>query len=381
MAITGTTRSTSELNLLIDYWDRLTYENSRKRTSLTSGLIPVREYVSISGVEAWLRWPAIFDQLDEAMGAAELGAALRGPGTRTTNAHPFALPVIPFGGWRAVDRLAEYGLVEAVDDVEERVDKILDFWIRFVEPWRADGFRSCWDAANTLRTCDPEIIETLADHAQPVVGADENRLARRFVAGLQQYLFLLYLDTRLGTGDSGPYPLPNGRHMIVREYSGLGQSWIPWSDVGADAPYNEVVVGLVFRPGIHNQVTDLSTTFSVPADNLEFLEAISIMAPGPDGTLVPVHEQRVEIAAEVKTAQAAIYRRIAGWSMAEKVHNGAHVYFRGLLWPLTSVAGIDEAIDWSLPGESAAEAWPLFEGGLPEDQAEMQPPLFLRLPE
>ena len=373
--------ATGDVNELIAFWDRLTFENSRRRTGLTSGLIPVREYIAAAGIESWLRWPAILDQIDQAVGAAELGAMVRGPGTSTTNAHPFALAVIPFGGWRTVDAMAEHGLITQVDDVEDRVRTVLDFWVRFVEPWRGDGFRSCWDAANTLRTCDPHHIDTLYEAAVPVRTEDQNRRARRFVAGLQQYLFLLYLDTRLGTGDSGPYPLPNGRHMIVREFSALAQSWIPWSHVAADVAYQNIVVGLVFRPGVHNQVNDLSSTFSIPADNLEYLEALSVFASHPDGTLEPIGDDELEsISAAVRRAQADAYRLMNTWTTAEKVHNGAHVYFRGLLWPLTSAAGIDDEVDWSLPSETAAPLWPIFEGGLPES-GPLEYPMFNRLPE
>lgn len=371
--------SLAEVNELIAFWDRLTFENSKKRTGLTSGLIPVREYIAAAGIESWLRWPAILDRIDEAVGAAELGATLRGPGKATTNAHPFALAVIPFGGWLTVDGLAEHGLIEQVDDVEDRVRTILDFWIRFVEPWRGDGFRSCFDAANTLRTCEQHHIDTLFEAAMPARSDDANRRARRFVAGLQQYLFLLYLDTRLGTGDSGPYPLPNGRHMIVREFSALARSWIPWSHVAADVPFDNIVVGLVFRPGVHNQVNDLSSTFSVPADNLEFLEAWSVFTTAPDGTMTPLDDDAIDaMAAAVRTAQADAYRLANSWTMREKIHNGAHVYFRGLLQPLTSAAGVDDEIDWSLPSDTVAPLWPIFEAGLP-DSGDVSFPMFKRL--
>lgn len=359
--------NTHEINELVNYWDLLTTENSRKRTALTSGLIPVREYTSYVGFEAWLRWPDIYRRLDEAVGAAELGAQMRGPGTSTTNAHPFALAVIPFGGWRGMHEMSKHGLLEQVDDVRDRVAYVLDFWRRFVEPWRADGFRSCWDAADSLRTCDAPVVAALADAAVPVEGEDANLRARRFVAGLQQYLFLLYLDTRLGTGDSGPYPLPNGRTMIVREFSALSESWIPWSDLAADVPYDNLLVGLIFRPGVHNRVNDLSTTFSIPADNLEFLEAMSVFTTDESGSLVHVPDDQLDgILAKVKVAQADAYRHIAKWSFADKVKNGAFVYFRGLMWPFTSLAGIDEEIDWSLPSEQLSSIWPIFAGGLPD---------------
>lgn len=383
-AMAKQTLDRDELNLLLDAWDRLVFQTSRKRTALTSGLIPVREYVAASAIEAWRRWPDIFEKLDADFGAAELGAAMRGPGTQTSNAHPFALVTIPLSGWRLNSALAEHGIVNEIDDVEDRLRSVFDFWSRFVEPWRADGFRTCWDAADSLRSCDPAVIRELADHAQPVVTEAENTATRRFVAGIQQYLFLLYLDTRLGTGDSGPYPLPGGRHMIVREFSNIGPSWIPWSDPTeaptGDIAFNNIVVGLIFQPGVHNRVNDLASTFSIPADNLAHLEAVSVCGVERGGPLVPLDaDQQAELSAAIKTAQTALYRKVAGWTTEEKVKAGAHVYFRGLLWPFTECAGIDGDIDWTLPLGPTEAAWPIFVGGLPPE-GEMSQPLFPRLP-
>ena len=73
-----------------------------------------------------------------------------------------------------------------------------------------------------------------------------------------------------------------------------------------------------------------------------------------------------------------MYREVAGWSTEEKVAHGAHVYFRGLMWPFTSHAGIDDQIDWAMPGEATQPAWAIFTGGLPPEE-EMAQPLFGRL--
>jgi len=376
----------AELNHVLELWDRLVSHEAGKRTSLTSGLIPVREYVGYAGIEAWYRWPDVYRAIDAAVPLEELGRRMRGVGTMTTTAHAFALPVIPFGGWRAAREMGAYGLLPVAPDQdgrdEERLRTIVDTWIRWTEAWRGDGFRTCWDAGGRLDTCDRDVVDTLAGWAVGVEGPDANRAARRFVAGLQQYLFLLYLDTRLGTGDSGPYPLPNGRTMIVREYSALAESWIPWSGVGADIPHGNLVVGLVFRPGVSNRVNDLSSTFSIPADNLAWLEAMAVAAPTPDGGLRQVpHEDLPGILAAVRTAQAECYRMINGWTFEQKVRNGAHVYFRGLLYPFTAAAGIDDRIDWSIPGEEAAAVFPIFAGGLPAEAGgdQVAYPMFPRL--
>jgi hypothetical protein len=369
----------AELNRAIDVADTVAYETAKGRTALTSGLIPVREYVAASCVEAWYRWPAIFDAIDASVDARELGAQLRGPGTAVTNAHPFALTTIALSGWRASQSFAEFDMLAAVDDTEDRVRTIIDFWIRFAEGWRGDGFRTCWNAGDVLHSCDQSVVTELAATATPVASEADNTAARRLVAGLQQFLFLMYLDTRLGTGDSGPYPLPGGRTMIIREFSALSSSWIPWSNVASEVPHNNVVVGLIFAPHVHNRVSDLSTTWSVPTDNLAHLEAISVCAVDGPGNLVPLDTGAIAtLQAEVKKATAAAYRLVAGWSDEEKVHNGAHVYFRGIMWPLTTAAGVDDSIDWTVNHPDRAAVWPIFVGGLPPED-EMVSPLFPRL--
>ena len=44
----------------------------------------------------------------------------------------------------------------------------------------------------------------------------------------------------MGTGDSGPYPLPDGRTLLVRDYYQLAESDFGWSSVARDVPYDHL---------------------------------------------------------------------------------------------------------------------------------------------
>ena len=46
-------------------------------------------------------------------------------------------------------------------------------------------------------------------------------------AALTSYLFLLYFDTRAGYQDTGPYPLPDGRTLLVRDFNEMARLALP----------------------------------------------------------------------------------------------------------------------------------------------------------
>ena len=339
------------VNELIAYHELVLRELAGRRTNLTSGLIPVREYIILSNIESWHRWPEIMVALDEAVGAEEIGRRLREPGHDVSAAYLWAIVTLSLAGRTVREKMGM-----DPPDVFERASVVLDFWQRCSAAWRGDGFAQAWDAGDVVRPYPAEVIARLDAHATPVGddGSDTHAVARRFLASMMQYLFLLYMDTRMGTGDSGPYPLEGGRTMIVREFFALDGNWMPWGDVADGVPHANLVCALVFKPGVQNRVTDFGSTVSVPVDNLQYLERLGIFASDGHGTLTPLdHDAMTELLATTKKAQAVLYRRINGWTDLEKITAGAHVYFRGLIRPFTVVAGIDDQFDWTVPRDAA----------------------------
>jgi hypothetical protein len=172
----------------------------------------------------------------------------------------------------------------------------------------------------------------------------------------------------MGTSDTGPYPLADGRTMVVREFFALDGSWMPWGDVAAEVPHPGLVCALVFAPGVQNHVTDFGSTVSVPVDNLQHLERLGIFSSDGHGNLVPLgHEAITDLLATTKKAQADLYRRINGWTDLQKIEAGAHVYFRGLVRPFAVVAGIDDEVDWTVPRD-AVDFVPFLELLPPSDE-------------
>ena len=88
------------------------------------------------------------------------------------------------------------------------------------------------------------------------VDDDARAAVKRFNATLIAYLFLLYFDTRVGAGDTGPYRLPDGRALLVRDYYQLGCSDFWWSDVAEGVPYRDLTAALVLDGVSIDRVTD-----------------------------------------------------------------------------------------------------------------------------
>jgi hypothetical protein len=315
------------------------------RTMFTSPLIPM-EYLAIQGLEVWDRWPAIVDQITAAATPGAIGAALRRPGLGVNSTHFFCLACLPPGGH---DGWLRHGVT--YPDAAERFSTLHAFWHGATTSWRADGFSTAWAAGNVVQPYPPECIEELNS---AVVGVSPVEVAqlRRSMGALMQFLFLNFMECRVGIGETGPYALPRDRVMLVREYAYLGQSFLPWSSAAREAPYQSIVAALVFRPGVRIEVGDTATSVCIPADPMVDLEAVGLFAC-EEGTLLPITFDQLEAAAAAaRLAHRSLYRTVAGWSWEEKMVAGTYSYFTTIR-PFAELAGVAGDIDWAVPRAAA----------------------------
>ncbi len=330
----------------IDEWrhnilTRISGYQAGTRTMFASPLLPM-EYLEIQGLEVWDRWPEIVRRITAKCSAEEIGAALRRPGLGVNSTHFFCLACLPPGGH---DGWLSHGV--GYLDAAERFSTLYEFWHGTTTSWRADGFSTAWAAGNVVQ---PYPSDCIADLSSAAVGTlpPEVSTFRRSVGALIQYLFLNFMECRIGIGESGPYPLPRDRVMLVREYAYLGRCFLPWSSVAADAPYESVVAALVFRPGVRIEVGDTATSVCIPADPMVDLEAVAVFAC-QNGALTPIGLEGIELAAAAaQKAHRVLYRQVASWDWEEKMAAGALSYFTAIR-PFAMLAGVDAEIDWSVP--------------------------------
>jgi len=342
-------------NELIAYHGAISAQMTAERTSLESRLIPVTAYILVAAAEAFYRWPQIAATIDDACGAEMVGAAGRRPGSRINAVHLWSAANIYLLGRKF---LTAFG---AADEDPAATYRMLDFCERAALAFRGDDHRQAWDAGFTIPSYEAEIVAELVAGATHIATEAERTRITRFNATLQSYLFLLYFDTRVGTGDSGPYPLADGRVLLVRDFYELGESHFWWSDVARNIPYRNLTAGLVLD-GVTVKVNDWGTSITDPEHYLPHLLGYALFTTDTgDGSMRPVPLEELDaIAAAVRHAQAAHYRNIAAMSRAEKLRCGAYVYFT-FLRPFAEAAGVAADVDWSVPRDTAGALYDMLE--------------------
>ncbi len=338
---------------LIGYHSPLAHRLTTERTSYQSQMIPVTSYILVACCEAFMRYPEAMRTIAGAMDPERIGAAGRRPGSRINTVHLWSIANFHLLGRKVLSQF------DPSLDRPERTLEVLEFWDAAARGFRGDGTRTADDTGGTIRVYDDDVVARLATSVQ-AVDDDGRALVRRQLASLVSYLFLLYFDTRVGTGDTGPYDLgalglgPAGDTLVVRDLYQMGRSDFPWSDVAADMPYQHLVAGLVLR-GVDARITDFGTVVTDPEDYLDRLVGVSLFTTddAPSGELRPVPvEELGAVAAAARTTERALYRRIARMDTMEMVRCGAEVYFT-FLRPFAEVAGVAGEIDWTVPRDLA----------------------------
>ena len=346
-----TTRA--EIERWIRYHSEVSYALTTERTALESALIPVSAYILIACVECYRRYPEIIDEITEALPPEELGRAGHRLTTQIDPVHMWAVPNFPLVGRKV---LMAAGLVDADDDAR-RLGTILRFWSRASGAYRYDDGTHQAADANGAATPYRSYAEEVAAACEPVVDQEHRAAISRLNALLTSYLFLLWFDTRSGYQDTGPYPLPDGRTLLLRAYNRLGVSHFPWSsEVSAEMPHQEVLGAFVLRDA-RVRVTDFGTSVTLPEEYWPHVDAFAFFDVS-SGSLAPIDgAQRDALAAAAKSAQRQLYRKIATMERRAKIDAGAYVYFT-FLRPFAELAGVD--VDWTVPRDST-DLYPFLE--------------------
>jgi hypothetical protein len=329
-------------NRLIAYHSPISRELTAQRTSYSSQLIPVTAYILVGCCEAFLRYPDMMRRIDAAMPVEEIVRAGHRPGSEINSVHLWSIANFWLTGRKVMATMDP-----SLDDPEAAFT-VLDFWERAALAYRGDGTRQAWDSG-ICRPFGDEVLTTLLAGVVPVTDPDERLRLTRFNATLVNHLFLLWFDTRSGIADTGPYPLPDGRVLLVREFTKLAESDFSWSGVAADIPYRSLTAALVLD-GVEIQATDFGSSNTTPEDYLDRLVGFGLFTTDTaDGSLRPVPLDEIDgLVATVRRVQADHYRSIAAMSRDEMIRCGAYVYF-SFLRPFAEIAGVADELDWTVP--------------------------------
>ncbi len=334
-----------DVNRWIEYHASISLPLTMQRTALSSALIPITPYILVACVECWRRYPKMVHEIAAAIPPEELGRAGHTFGTQIDNVHLWAVPNFSLIGRKV---LATAGMVDAETEVAD-LAALFDFWARAASAYRFDdGTHQAWDADGVATPFRAQVADVVAG-CKPVRDDEARARLSRLNALVTSYLFLLWFDTRSGYQDTGPYQLDDGRVLLLRSFNRLGVSHFPWSnDVSTDMPYDDVL-GAFVLDGVELGVTDFGTSVTRPEDYLPHVVEFGLFDV-TGGGLVPIDDAGGEaLATAAKSAQRALYRRIAAMERNAKIDAGAYVYFT-FLRPFADLAGVE--LDWTVPRDS-----------------------------
>lgn len=322
-------------------WDQL----AMRGTEGESGLIPRQEYEAVGTVQIWQRYPEFIEVITEAVGVdglVELGATPRREiGTKANLLHMWCTGIPPAFG-RGI--LVGLGMAKPGDRVDG-LAAAFQFNRRLYHGAWGGGPMYGSSRDYQAQLLEPEWLERFADERTELADDDRRAFFQSFSASTELLGFLLNLDCRLGLADTGPYPLPDGGFLLVRDHF-LNEDVYHWFDVAEGLPHC-VTQAMFFRnPGeMARHVLDIGTVFTEPRNYLPYLTGMALYAR--DRWDTPVSEIRLIDEDEMRSIQAKgqdatmrLYGRLAVMPRRDKIWSGAQVYATDFILPWARLAGV-----------------------------------------
>ncbi|EWT06077.1 hypothetical protein N864_00270 [Intrasporangium chromatireducens Q5-1] len=341
-----------EVNEAIKYytwneWDAL----AARATEGESGLIPRQEYEAMGIMNCWFMHPTWLRVIEDRIGIdrmIEIGEiGRREIGTKINMLHLWALATATsFGRGIALEL--------NLHDINYKADTVRDtFGIvrRLYSGLWGEGPYLASMRGFKAPILDPSWIDRFVADRIPLDDEAARSAFQRFNGSAELMGFLLHFDNRLGLGDTGPYPLPDGGFVLVRDLF-TNEPAFPWSDVAEGLPHAFTVAMFFDAPsGLETRMTDLSTVFTTPANYLPFVKGVAVYSREKWDT--PMSELRtlsiddlVRLRTTIDEKSAALYARIAAMSQREKIEAGAVVYTAGFAVSVARAAGLyDELVE------------------------------------
>ncbi|HEY2222121.1 PEP-utilizing enzyme [Actinomycetospora sp.] len=322
-------------------WDLI----KARQTEGESGLIPRQEYETVSFVQQWGTYGRCYDMITEKIGVdgmIDLGRIPRDEiGSKANHVHIWAAGSCPLIGKALA---AQLGVTSGLDD-RANANTIIQATRRLQHGLLGDGPGYVSGRNYQVPVLADHWIERFRDEEHRFADADDLAAFRRFNAATELAGFLLHYDCRAGLCDTGPYPLPDGGFVIVRDHF-LNETAYEWAGVMEGLPY-AVTEAMFFRPDtpVDIRINDIATTFAQPRNYLKYLSGVAVYARDawdtPMSAIRRVDRAEMDrIVTRCNKAMLDLYEVIGALPWDERIRNGVKVYTRDMMLPWARPAGL-----------------------------------------
>jgi hypothetical protein len=243
------------------------------------------------------------------------------------------------------------------EDDPEKISFIIDFWQRACRAYRNDGGLLPAQCGDTQPILEPKTVAQLEDLLSEANCSKFKRL-RRLMATLELYAFILHGEQRDGLFAHGPYECGERAHIVVREFTDLQNTYLPWATTRARNLYPNLAFLLKLRQV--NARFDLFGGVRIePADYEDRLLACALVTATESGEIQPVPFDEIgEIERRAAAAQIELYRKAAEWSPRFKIEYGVYL-FANHMKTFFDIAGLE--VDSSIQQAFEKAAAPMLE--------------------
>ncbi|HZZ48772.1 MAG TPA: PEP-utilizing enzyme [Pseudonocardia sp.] len=322
-------------------WDLI----KSRQTEGESGLIPRQEYETVGFVQQWstyARWMGMITDKIGADGVIELGRLPRHEiGTKANHVHIWTTGLTPLIGGAICRQLG----IDSDLDQQRNAETQIQFMRRLQFGLWGEGPGFISGRGYQAPALEDSWIQRFRDEEVRLDDPDQLAAFRRFNATTELTGFLLHYDNRAGMCDTGPYPLPDGGFVLVRDHFLYEQAY-EWSTPLSDLPYC-VTEAMFFRSDtpVEIAINDIATTFAKPKNYLKYLSGAVVYAR--DRWDTPIEQVRriddaemARIAERCNAAMLELYSSISALSWDERIRRGVRVYARDMLLPYARAAGM-----------------------------------------
>ncbi len=212
--------------------------------------------------------------------------------------------------------------------VREGADEIaflLDFWVRFLSVYRRDGRLLPEESGFTLPVLEDRMIGALLPALRPESEEARRRRWHRALAMLDLFTFVFNGEARVGIFHHGPYPLPDGTYLLIKEQVGLRDEFYSWADESVRLPVEHLACLMRLRD-VTVRIGLFGSLWTEPREYSRHLVAYGLFAMTEEGVRPVALEEVEEIAAQAADAQMRLYRRFLAWDERRRIAYGAELY-------------------------------------------------------
>ena len=305
---------------------------------LTSPLFNVPARLIVGAYCYFEHLPWILGEIRAATTANELASRMKHVGVRPNYVSLSSLMLGYFNGrehLRLRSGLSDGEVLPGEDRAEDEL--VVGFWSevgsRYVEGAsflpEENGYRLPIMAPSAVE----ELLLLVAD-SDP----DAGPIARRAMAVTELYTFILNGEARVGVFHHGPYPLPGGDVLVVKELVGLRDRSLPWAP--RDLPPVDSMCRIMRLRDVEVRIDLFGSLVTTPSDHAGHVVGDAYVT-NDVGTVRPLTSLEIaETARLAADAQVAMYEEAIGWSAHDQIAYGADLY-ASLVLGFARAVGVD----------------------------------------